>query len=104
MHSLQWQWKTHCSTSADDLAMTVPSTRSAICASYSGYRRRSEALRFDGSASRLQDLTAAGTCTTKEKELHVNILEMKAVQLVLEAFKDRIISHEQQCHNGGKSK
>ena len=46
-----------------------------------------------GLGAHLQDLTAVGTWTP-QKELSVNILEIKAVQLVLNAFEDRIMGED----------
>ena len=42
----------------------------------------------------LQDLTVVGTWSPKKREFHINILEMKAVQLALDAIKDRIVGQE----------
>ena len=44
----------------------------------------------------LQDMTAVGMWTPKEKELHINILKMKAVglQLALGALKNKIIGED----------
>ena len=39
----------------------------------------------------LQELTAAGTSTVEESELHVCVLQMKAGQLAVDVFKDRIV-------------
>ena len=39
-----------------------------------------------GLAAHLQDLTATGIWSWKEEKLHFSILEMKAVQLTLNAF------------------
>ena len=54
-----------------------------------------------------QDLTTAGMWSSQERKLHINILEMKVVQLALNALLYRQ-SHrrgsgvdEQQCHSGG---
>ena len=39
----------------------------------------------------LQDLSAIGVCTKEEINLHINILEMKVIQLALTAFRDQIM-------------
>ena len=54
-------------------------------------------------------MTTARTWTPKEEELHIYILEVKAVQLAFEAFQRQnhgreSRSHERQHHSGGVSK
>ena len=44
-----------------------------------------------GWGAHLQDLTPAGVWTEEELNLHINLLEMKSVQLALNAFKDWIM-------------
>ena len=47
-----------------------------------------------GWEAHLQDLTAAGLCTEEERELHISVLEMKVVQLTVDALKDRIVRED----------
>ena len=42
----------------------------------------------------LQDLIVAGTGPAEERELHINFLEMKVVQLAVDAFRDRVIGKD----------
>ena len=47
----------------------------------------------EGWGAHLQELTASGMWSPREKELHINLLEMKAVLMACHAFQERLMHH-----------
>ena len=48
---------------------------------------------LEGWGAHLQELTASGRWSQAERDLHINLLEMKAVLMALHAFQDRLMNH-----------
>ena len=48
---------------------------------------------LDGWGAHLQELVASGVWTETDQGLHINLLEMRAVLLALQAFQDRLMGH-----------
>ena len=48
---------------------------------------------LEGWGAHLQDLVASGVWSETDRHLHINLLEMRAVLLALQAFQDRLMGH-----------
>ena len=48
---------------------------------------------LEGWGAHLQELVASGVWSDDDRNLHINLLEMRAVQLALQAFQDRLMGH-----------
>ena len=48
---------------------------------------------WQGWGAHLQELVASGVWTQDEQNLHMNLLELRAVLLALQTFQDRLMGH-----------
>ena len=58
----------------------------------------------DGWGAHLEQTSAKGLWSDKEKRLHINVLELKAVSLALQSFKDQCVSYHRQLNSGSLHK
>ena len=121
MCSLQWHLKTHWSPESDPPSLPVPLPRE-VKRDLSWWMVRDHLLtgvRFgtpapdlhlysdascSGWGAHLLDQHVSGVWSDKEKLLHINLLEMKALFLGLQAFREDVISHHvtAMCDNVNK--
>ena len=110
MRSLQWHLKAHWSPESDPPSLPVPLPRE-VRRDLSWWMVRDHLLtgvRFGtpapdlhlysdssclGWGAHLLDQHVSGVCSDQEKLLHINLLEMKALFLGLQAFREDVIGH-----------
>ena len=96
MRTLQWHLKAHWSPESDPPSLPVPLPQEV---------RRDLHLYSDASCSgwgaHLRNQHVSGVWSDQEKLLHINLLEMKALFLGLQAFREDVIGHHMtaMCDN-----